>query len=96
MRLSRRGLILGGSALLAGCSSAASTTNLQLAGAAPASLPVLPIPAATPQPVAATRVSGPVIDPHGVVRKDLMEQLERVGARDLTQDDLLWTLLARH
>ena len=32
MRLSRRGLILGGSALLAGCSSAASTTNLQLAG----------------------------------------------------------------
>ena len=74
MRLSRRGLILGGSALLAGCSSAASTTNLQLAGAAPASLPVLPIPAATPQPVAATRVSGPVIDPHGVVRKDLMER----------------------
>lgn len=34
--------------------------------------------------------------PDSSFRKDLMEQLERVGARDLTQDDLLWTLLARH
>jgi hypothetical protein len=74
MRLSRRGLILGGSALLAGCSSAASTTNLQLAGAAPASLPVVPVPTVTPQPVSVARASGPVIDPHGVVRKDLMER----------------------
>ena len=74
MRLSRRGLILGGSALLAGCSSAASTTNLQLAGAAPASLPVVPVPAATPQPVSVAKASGPIVDPHGVVRKDLMER----------------------
>ena len=74
MRLSRRGLILGGSALLAGCSSAASTTNLQLAGAAPASLPVVPVPTVTPQPVAVAKASGPIIDPHGVVRKDLMER----------------------
>jgi hypothetical protein len=29
-------------------------------------------------------------------RKDLMEQLERVGARDLTQDDILWNLIAKH
>ena len=74
MRLSRRGLILGGSALLAGCSSAASTTNLQLAGAAPASLPVVPVPTATPQPVSVAKARGPIIDPHGVVRKDLMER----------------------
>lgn len=74
MRLSRRGLILGGSALLAGCSSAASTSNLQLAGAAPASLPVVPVPTVAPQPAVETRVSGPAIDPHGVVRKDLMER----------------------
>ena len=72
MRLSRRGLILGGSALLAGCSSAAST--VQLAGAAPASLPVAPVPAVTPRSASVARTAGPVIDPHGVVRKDLMER----------------------
>ncbi len=73
MRLSRRGLILGGSALLAGCSSAASTSNLQLAGAAPASLPITPVPTAA-QAVTVAAASGPTIDPHGVVRKDLMER----------------------
>lgn len=72
MRLSRRGLILGGSALLAGCSSAAST--VQLAGATPGSLPVVPVPTVAPQPVAVARATGPVIDPHGVVRKDLLER----------------------
>ena len=72
MRLSRRGLILGGSALLAGCSSATST--VQLAGAAPASLPVAPVPAVTPRSASVARTAGPVIDPHGVVRKDLMER----------------------
>ncbi len=29
-------------------------------------------------------------------RKDLMDQLERVGARDLTQDDLLWKVIGSH
>jgi hypothetical protein len=74
MRLSRRGLILGGSALLAGCSSAAST--VQLAGAAPASLPVVPVPAVTPQRAALTKATGPGIDPHGIVRKDLLERAQ--------------------
>ena len=74
MRLSRRGLILGGSALLAGCSSAAST--VQLAGAAPASLPVVPVPTVTPQTVSVARATGPAIDPHGIVRKDLMERAQ--------------------
>lgn len=72
MRLSRRGLILGGSALLAGCSSAAST--VQLAGAAPGSLPVVPVPTVAPQPVSAVKATGPAIDPHGVIRKDLLER----------------------
>ncbi len=29
-------------------------------------------------------------------RKELMEQLERVGATDLTQDDLLWKIVGHH
>jgi hypothetical protein len=29
-------------------------------------------------------------------RKELMVQLERVGARDLTQDDLLWKVIGAH
>lgn len=72
MRLSRRGLILGGSALLAGCSSAASTSSLQLAGAVAPNLPTLPDRAAP----AAVQIAdvGTMIDPHGVVRKDLIER----------------------
>ncbi|HAD84038.1 MAG TPA: twin-arginine translocation pathway signal, partial [Brevundimonas sp.] len=72
MRLSRRGLILGGSALLAGCSSAASTSSLQLAGAVAPNLPTLPDRAAP----AAVQIAdvGTTIDPHGVVRKDLIER----------------------
>lgn len=34
--------------------------------------------------------------PDSSFRKDLMEQLERVGARDLTQEDMLWKLIAQH
>jgi hypothetical protein len=29
-------------------------------------------------------------------RATLMEQLERVGARDLTQEDLLWKVIGEH
>mgnify|MGYP006912717632 CR=1 FL=1 len=72
MRLSRRGLILGGSALLAGCSSAASTTSLQLAGAVAPTLPTLPERAAAAHVQVAQ--TGTMIDPHGVVRKDLLER----------------------
>lgn len=72
MRLSRRGLILGGSALLAGCSSAASTSNLRVAGAVAPVLPSLPDrPAATHIRVAE---AGTVIDPHRIVRPDLIER----------------------
>lgn len=69
MRLSRRGLILGGSALLAGCASAstvapppAATLNLQTAG-------LDPLPPPRPAPV-----ETPPLDVQGLVRKDLMER----------------------
>jgi len=61
MRLSRRGLILGGSALLAGCaSSPAAVTPIVLAQAAPRA------PAPIPQ------IAPPPLDPHGFVRPALM------------------------
>lgn len=72
MRLSRRGLILGGSALLAGCSSTASTSSLKLAAAMTPALPTLPDAAAAPQVEVAE--AGALIDPQGLVRKDLMER----------------------
>ncbi len=84
MQISRRGLILGGSALLAGCSSTAST--IQTAALAPAVLP--PAPALKPAPQ--VQVAGPVIDPHGVIRPDLLSRARaaldshqgRIGRRD--------------
>ncbi len=72
MRLSRRGLILGGSALLAGCSSAASTSQLQLAGAVAPTLPIVPERARTAHVQMAN--AGTTIDPLGVVRPDLIER----------------------
>lgn len=68
MQVSRRGLILGGSALLAGCTSTAST--LQVAQVAPPAL--TPIPSLKPTPH--VRIGGPVIDPHKVVRPELIER----------------------
>lgn len=69
MRLSRRGLILGGSALLSGCASAATVAppaprplNLQTAALDP--LPPLKTP----------MVGAPPLDAGGLVRKDLMER----------------------
>ena len=64
MRLSRRGLILGGSAMLAGCASApAAQLPIVLAQAAPP--PALPrIPQITPPP----------LDPQRLVRPELMSR----------------------
>lgn len=72
MRLSRRGLILGGSALLAGCSSAASTSQLHLAGAVAPALPIVPERARSAHVQMAN--AGTTIDPHGIVRPDLIER----------------------
>lgn len=69
MRLSRRGLILGGSALLSGCASAATV-------APPAARPLnLQTAALDPLPPLETPTIGtPPLDAGGVVRKDLMER----------------------
>jgi hypothetical protein len=68
MQVSRRGLILGGSALLAGCSS--TTSSIQLAQVSPPIAPPLPALKATPD----VQMSGPVIDPHKEVRPDLIQR----------------------
>ena len=69
MRLSRRGLILGGSAMLAGCAGAgASAPVTTLASVEPVRPPA---PAAAPE---ALVVTPPPLDPRGQVRKELMER----------------------
>ena len=71
MRLSRRGLIMGGSALLAGCSSASTTlapSAMALAPSAPAA------PASSPAVVLAAAQTPPPLDPRSLVRKDLMDR----------------------
>ncbi|CAN5383804.1 hypothetical protein BH10PSE1_BH10PSE1_31850 [soil metagenome] len=68
MRLSRRGLVLGGSALLSGCASTASVqAPIQLAQAVPVPAPVAPAPQ-----IAVQRVAPPPLDPRRQVRPDLM------------------------
>ena len=69
MRLSRRGLILGGAALLTACATTSRQGSLDLASVSPVELP----PVVTPiEPVvaAAPRI---VMDPQGLIRKDLLE-----------------------
>ncbi len=69
MRLSRRGLILGGSAALAGCA-----TN-QAVQAPLAVAVVSPAPVVTPPaPRIVYAQAAPPLDPNGVVRKDLMQR----------------------
>ena len=67
MRLSRRGLILGGSALLAGCATTEGSV-------APFRLAVAPQAIAPPPPVVVAGLTPPPLDPRGLVRKDLMER----------------------
>lgn len=70
MRISRRGLILGGSALLAGCSSAtASTVEL----AAPLVMPE-PVPAPLIEPTVLASADPAPLDPKGLVRKEVMDR----------------------
>ena len=68
MRLSRRGLILGGSALLAGCASA-PPAPLPIVMAEVAPPPPPPVPA--PRPV---QVAPPPLDPQRLVRPELMSR----------------------
>ena len=68
MRLSRRGLILGGSAMLAGCASASATAPVTTAALPPVAAPVV-VP-----PVQTVSVTPPPLDPRGAVPKDLMDR----------------------
>lgn len=70
MRLSRRGLILGGSAMLAGCASASATAPLTTAATI---APVVP-PAVVLPTIQTASVEVPPLDPLGHVRKELMER----------------------
>ena len=63
MRLSRRGLILGGSAMLAGCATAPAPLPIVLAAASPPA-PLPRIPQITPPP----------LDPQRLVRPELMSR----------------------
>jgi L,D-transpeptidase catalytic domain len=68
MRLSRRGLILGGSAMLAGCASASATAPVTTAALPPVAAPVV-LPT-----VQTVSVTPPPLDPRGAVPKDLMDR----------------------
>lgn len=67
MRLSRRGLILGGSAMLAGCATAAPP---------PAPITVAELPPSPPHPTytPAVQITPPPLDPQRLVRPDLMSR----------------------
>lgn len=70
MRISRRGLILGGSALMAGCSSAVSqTADL----ATPLVMPT-PAPAPVVDTASLVQVDPAPLDPRGLVRKEVMDR----------------------
>ncbi len=70
MRISRRGLILGGSALMAGCSSAVSqTADL----ATPLVMPT-PAPAPVIDTASLVQVDPAPLDPRGLVRKEVMDR----------------------
>ena len=100
MRLSRRGLILGGSALLAGCSSAAAQTSL-VAQVAPPQVH-LADPVATPSAQTITaelNSTRPLIAP-ALVRPELMERataaLDTHGGRITRRDRMYLVDFSRH
>ena len=65
MRLSRRGIILGGSAMLAGCATA---------GPPPVPIVVAELPPPPPLPAATVQIVPPPLDPHRLVRPELMSR----------------------
>ncbi len=100
MRNTRRGFILGASALLSGCSAAAASTvrptivPLAETGAQPASAPTYRV--IRPTPVA----QAPALDLKGVVRDDLVERakgaLEVHGGRISNRDRIYLVDFTRH
>lgn len=74
MRLSRRGLMLGGSLALAGCATAPRTAAPALMAAAPATPPAPELVAAPPRVEVLGDVGRPVVDPRGEIRRDLLDR----------------------
>ena len=103
MLQTRRGLILGGSALLAGCSTASAATRPQFtaipAAGQPASLPTYRMVRADPAQTAPAPAA-PAIDGKGVVRVDLIERaksaLDQHGARIANRDRIYLVDFTRH
>lgn len=96
MKLSRRGLILGGAATLAACATSGRQESLNLAQVPPVELPPVNTPlevVVTPQPTLA-------MDPQGLIRKDLLEAglkaLERHGDRVPQRDAMFLVDFDRH
>ncbi len=96
MKLSRRGLILGGAATLAACATAGRQGSLDLAQVSPVDLP----PVTTPLEVVVTEAPKTVMDPRGVIRRPLLEQalasLERHGSRVPNRDAMFIVDFDRH
>lgn len=96
MKLSRRGLILGGAATLAACATSGRQDSLQIAQVSPAELP----PVTTPLEVIVTEPARPAMDIAGQIRKPLLDQalaaLERHGSRIPNRDAMFIVDFDRH
>lgn len=102
MLQTRRGLILGGSALLAGCSTASAAvrpqvTTIAAASGQPASVPTYRVVRPDPAPASA---AAPTIDGKGMVRVDLIDRaksaLDQHGARIANRDRIYLVDFTRH
>ena len=97
MRLSRRGLILGGAATLASCATASRNNASLLAAITPQELP--PVTTAI-EPVAVAAAPKVALDPNGVIRKPLLDgavaALERLGERVPNRDAMYLVDFDRH
>lgn len=80
MRLSRRGMILGGSALLAGCASAPAAVTPIVLAQTPAPRPLAPIPQITPPPLDPQRLVRPTLMARAMAALDVHHQ--RIPLRD--------------
>ena len=96
MKLSRRGLILGGAATLAACATSGRQESLTTAQLTAPELP----PVTAPLEVVVTPQPRLVMDPDGLIRKDLLEAglkaLDRHGDRVPNRDAMFLVDFDRH
>jgi len=81
-KLTRRGLIVGGTAVLAGCATASAGTPGVSVAAVPR-LQLVSAPAADPEAITAQLNTTRLLDPRGQVRRELMERAQ--AALDIHQ-----------